>query len=58
MADIIAVGIDKETGQGKIAQSGDFVDCKKAVIIESPDGHRWKITVSNLGIISTLDLGV
>jgi hypothetical protein len=27
------------------------------VVLQSPDGHWWRLSVSNLGVISTTDLG-
>lgn len=29
----------------------------KGVVLQSPDGHFWRITVNNSGVLSTADLG-
>lgn len=29
----------------------------KGVVLKSPDGHYWRVSVSNLGVLTTTDLG-
>lgn len=33
-------------------------DNPHGLVLKSPDGHYWRLSVSNLGAISTTDLGL
>ena len=32
-------------------------DNTKGLILQSPDGHYWRVTISNAGALTTTDLG-
>jgi hypothetical protein len=32
-------------------------DSAKGIVLKSPDGHYWRATISNLGVVSYADLG-
>lgn len=49
------------TEVSRFTKTGDFVlgiqSDTKGLVLKSPDGHYWRITVDNAGVLSTADLG-
>jgi len=58
------VGINTETpmdslsinGNASVTQDLEITDFTKGVILRSPDNHRWRITISNSGHLTTTHL--
>lgn len=49
------------TEKARLVGGGDFVlgiaSDTKGLVLKSPDGHYWRITVDNTGVLSTADTG-
>jgi hypothetical protein len=59
---VLAVDVlnGKVTSSVKIVSTGDVIvnDTAKGLVLKSPDGHYWRATISNLGVLSAwADLG-
>lgn len=53
------LGTDNSTTHvvGKLTGSGD-ISTDQSFIQKSPNGHRWRLNISNTGVITTTDLGL
>jgi len=50
---------DSRTTKGVITTDDLIVDDSgKGLVLKSPDGHYWRVTVDNAGVLSTADLGL
>lgn len=43
-------------GNGKSEKDFSVNDATKGFVLKSPNGHRWRLQVTNLGLVVTLDL--
>ena len=44
------------SGQGKVAKDFEVTDSTKGLLLKSPNGHRWRLQVTNAGALVLLDL--
>ena len=44
------------TGTGTHSSDVEITDTTKGVILKSPDGTRWRITIDNTGVLTTTSL--
>lgn len=56
VADALALKPNAELTGGKGVKTGGQVEGESGIITKSPDGTRWRIQVSDIGVVSAVEV--